>query len=112
MVDYCVLLFMQVSISDMPVFCQWELRSASAGLAPNATAPAAADKFECDFVLRTVCCADAVELAPPAAAERELNPAVLKGNAKLAAAVDAGQQVADVTDVVIKVSGLAHAKAA
>lgn len=83
--------------SDMPVFCQWDLRQV-------ADMKAAAETFECDFILRTVCCADAAEkMAAPAAAEVELNPAV---KAAKAAAVDAqGVQVSGIQDILVKVSG-------
>lgn len=83
--------------TDMPVFCQWDLRQV-------VDLKVAAEKFECDFVLRTVCCADAAErMAAPAAAEVELNPAVKA--AKPAAVGAQGVQVSGVQDLVVKVSG-------
>lgn len=88
-----------VATSDMPVFCQWDLRQV-------ADLKAAAEKFECDFVLRTVCCADAAEkMAAPAAAEVELNPAVRNKAVKPASVAAAGVQVSGVTDIMVKVSG-------
>jgi hypothetical protein len=88
-----------VATSDMPVFCQWDLRQV-------ADLKAAAEKFECDFVLRTVCCADAAEkMAAPAAAEVELNAAVRSKAVKPASVDAAGVQVSGVTDIMVKVSG-------
>jgi hypothetical protein len=86
----------KTATSDMPVFCQWDLRQV-------ADMRAAATLFECDFVLRTVCCADAAEkMAAPAAAEVELNPTVKAAKATVGAQ---GVQVSGIEDIVVKVSG-------
>lgn len=105
----------KVAISDMPVFCQWQMRSVevmSSSTVGNVSTAAkgATDKVECNFVLRTVCCSDpAKELAPLTAPEVELNP-VVRNAAKLAAVVDGGKQIAEVKDVVIKASGFTVSK--
>lgn len=89
-----------VATSDMPVFCQWDLRQV-------ADLKATAENFECDFVLRTVCCADVAErMAAPTAAEVELNPAVGSKAVKPAAASAEGVAVSGLEEIVVKVSGV------
>lgn len=81
-------------VSDMPVFCKWDI-------APAANAPAT---FDCDFAVRTVCCGDVVEeLATPLAGEIELN-----ANAHKLAMVSAWESdshdVEGIQDLLVKVA--------
>lgn len=93
-----------VSVTDMPVFCKWDLRT------DLASAP---EHFECDFAVRVVCCGDtAQQLAPTSKEEVELNPALRGPVAKTASEADMGVQLQDVRMIVVKVSGPAAAELA
>jgi hypothetical protein len=88
----------------MPVFCKWDLRTDVADVP---------EKFECDFAVRVVCCADtAQQLATTVKEEIELNPNLRGPVAKTASERDMGTKLEGVRMIVVKVSGPAAAEIA
>lgn len=83
-------------VSDMPVFCKWDIAPA---------AKAAPATFECDFAVRTVCCGDVVEeLATPLAGEIELNANAHK-LAMISAWESDSHDVEGIQELQVKVAG-------